>query len=413
MIPLLRRNLVWMLFALLLSTALWTVVTTSQNPDVVDVFPSIPVELRNVPPGMIVRNEPQPVSITVVAPSDVMPGLRAAKFQATIDLSRGARGLQDVPVEVLSIDNRVKVQDVQPPKLSVLLEQVKRKDVPVRAKVGGDRVPGYLTRAPKLTPDTVAVSGPETLVDQVAAAVADVSLTGVTSSINQVFRIVPQNSAGERVDRVTVSPESVLVELPVEQEMAFKAVPISVQLRGAPAAGYQVVGLRVDPTAITIEGEPRAIESLQFVETLPIDLNNASSDLSATAELALPTGVRVARAQPITVRAFVAPVEGSKVVDIAPTLQNVGPGLRASVNPATVRLTVNGPMPVLSSLGPREVRLVVDAAGLSAGTHRLAPRIEAPSPIRLQASQPEQVDLTLAADPTPTPQPTPVRTVTP
>jgi YbbR domain-containing protein len=413
MILFLQRNLVWMLFALVLSATLWTVVTTSQNPDVIDVFPSIAVELRNVPPGMIVRNEPQPVSITVVAPADVMPGLRAAKFQATLDLSRGARGLQDVPVEVHSIDSRVKVQDVQPQKLSVLLEQVKRKDVPARAKVGGDKVAGYLTRAPKLTPDTVSISGPESLVDQVSAAVADVSLTGVTSSISQVFKVVPLNAAGERVDRVTVSPESVLVELAVDQELAFKAVPVSVQLRGAPATGYQVVGLRVDPASITIEGEPRSIESIRFLETQAVDLNNAAGDLSATAELDLPTGVRVARPQPITVRVFVAPVDGSKVVEIAPTIQSVATGLRATVNPATVRLTVAGPMPVLSSLGPRELRVVVDATGLNAGAYRLAPRIEVPSTVRLQANQPEQVDVTLVPDATVTPSPTPVRTPTP
>src|SRR5207248_3112465 len=100
------------------------------------------------------------------------------------------------------------------------------------------------------------------------------------------------------------------------------------------------------------------------------DLNNAAGDVQVNVELDLPAGVRVARPQEIVVRIFVAPIEGIKVVDVAPTVQNVGEVVRSWVaNPATVRLTVTGPMPVLSSLGPRELRVVVDATGLQPGTH--------------------------------------------
>jgi YbbR domain-containing protein len=407
----LQRNLVWMLLSLILSATLWTVVTTAQNPDVVDVFPNIPVELRNLPPGMTVRTDPPAVRLTVVAPADVMPTLRAAKFQATADLSRGAPGLQDVPVEVHSIDGRVRVDDVSPPRVSILLERVGRKDVAVKMRQTGTQPAGYRLGAPKMTPDTVAISGPQTIVEQVVAAAAEVNVGGVTSSISQVYRIVPQNANGERVERVTVSPENVLVDLSVEQERVVKSVPISVEPRGAPMAGYQVVGIRVDPAAITIEGDARATESLQFAPTQPVDLNNAAGDVQLNVDLDLPAGVRVARAQQIVVRIFVAPIEGTKVVDVAPDVQNVG-GMNWSANPATVRLTVTGPMPVLSSLGPRELRVVVDATGLRPGTQQVRPRVEHPTLVRA-SSQPDQIQLTLTAPPTPTAAPTAAPTRTP
>jgi YbbR domain-containing protein len=407
----LQRNLVWMLLSLVLSATLWTVVTTAQNPDVVDVFPNIPVELRNLPPGMTVRNEPQPVRLTVVAPADVMPTLRAAKFQATADLSRGAPGLQDVPVEVHSIDGRVRVDDVSPARVAILLERVGRKDVPVKMRQTGTQPAGYRLGTPKMTPDMVTISGPQSVVEQAVAAAAEVNLAGVNSSISQVYRVVAQNANGERIERVTVSPENVLLDLPVEQERVVKSVPISVEPRGAPAAGYQVVGIRVDPAAITIEGDARAAEALQFAPTQPVDLNNAAGDVQVNVELDLPAGVRVARPQQIVVRVFVAPIEGSKVVDVAPTIQNVNPEVRWSANPATVRVTVTGPMPILSSLGPRELRVVVDATGLRPGTQEVRPRIEYPSLVRLASAQPDQIQLTLIAQPTPTPAPT--RTATP
>jgi YbbR domain-containing protein len=251
------------------------------------------------------------------------------------------------------------------------------------------------------------------VVDQVVAAAAEVNLAGVTSSISQVYRVVAQNANGERVERVTVSPENVLVDLPVEQERVVKSVPISVEPRGAAAAGYQVVGIRVDPPAVTIEGDARTTDALQFVSTQPVDLNNASGDIQINADLDLPTGVRIAREQQIVVRVFVAPIEGTKVVDVAPTVQNYPIGVTWVANPATVRVTVTGPMPILSSLGPRDLRVVVDATGLRPGVQDVRPRIETPNLIRYASSQPDQIQLTLIAQPTSTPSPAPTRTPTP
>jgi YbbR domain-containing protein len=402
----LQRNLVWMLLALGLSTALWTVVTTSENPDVVDVFQAVPVEMRNVPDKLSVTNEVQSVNIVVSAPRDAWPELRPAKFQAAVDLGRVGPGLQELPIDVKSIDARAKVVDVTPGKAIVRLEQLKRKDVPVRVLVRGELPPGYRAQAARTQPETIAVNGPASAVDQVVAAVAEVNMAGLTGSINQVYRVVPQSSTGERIDRVSIDRENVVVEIAVDQDQAFKAVPISAQVQGSPAQGYQVVGIRVDPTAITIQGEPRTIDGISFVSTQPVDLNNAAGDISANTDLQLAPGVRAVRDQAIIVRVFVAPVEGSKVLEIAPTVANVGGNMQATVNPASVRLTVAGPMPVLTGLGPRDAKVTVDAAGLTQGSHRLVPKVDVPSPIRVQLAQPDQVEVRLVA-PTPTPPPKP------
>lgn len=409
MLIFLRRNLAWMLLALALSMSLWTVVTTQQNPDVVDVFQAIPVELRNVPQNLTVRNEVQPVRLVVAASRDVWQDLRPAKFQASVDLSRVGPGLQEIPIEVQSIDPRVQIEDVTPSKAVIHLEPIRRREVPARVRVSGDPPAGYTAGSPRLTPELIAVTGPQSLVEQVVAVTADVSLAGVTTSINGVYRVVPQNANGETVERISVVPENVLVEVPIEQVRAFKTVPVTPQITGAPAPGYQLVGVQVDPTAITIAGEPRTIESIDFVQTQPVDLQSATGDVSRNAEMQLPSGVTLARPQQIVVRAFISTVEGSKTIEIAPTVTGISSGLRASVGSPAVRVTISGPMPVLTSLDPRDVKLVVDASGLTVGTHSLQPRIEVPSSVRVQQLDPTSVDLRLVALPTPTP----VATATP
>jgi hypothetical protein len=78
-----------------------------------------------------------------------------------------------------------------------------------------------------------------------------------------------------------------------------------------------------------------------------------------------------------------------------------------------VRLTLEGPMPQLNALAPADVRITVNAAGLTAGTHRLQPRIVLPELVRLQRSEPELVEVRLHPVDTPTPAPTPQTTRTP
>lgn len=392
-----------MLLAFGLSLSLWTIVTTQQNPDIVDVFQAIEVELHNLPAGLTVRNDVQTVRLIVAAPRDVWPDLRPAKFQASVDLSRVGPGVQELPVEVHSIDTRVLVREVSPQKAIVQLESIRKKEVTVRAKIQGEVPPGYIARTPKITPDLITVTGPQSLVEQVVDGTVEISLTGFRNTLNQVYKVAPLNSSGDRVDRVKFTPENVVVEVPIEQERAFKNVPIAPQISGALANGYQVIGIRVEPNALTIEGEPRAIESLNVVQTMPIDLNNAAGDISLNAELNLPSGTRLARTQPVFVRILVAAVDGNKVLDIAATIQNVGDGRRATSSPAIIRLTISGPMPVLSALAARDVRLIVDAAGLAPGIHALRPRIEVPSLVRVQSLDPEQVNVQITSDPTPIP----------
>ncbi|HEV8635824.1 MAG TPA: CdaR family protein [Chloroflexota bacterium] len=416
MLIFLQRNLAWMLLAIALATALWIVVTTQQNPDVVDVFQAIQVETRNKPEDLVLRNEVPTVQVTVAAPRDVMQDLRPAKFQATIDLSRLGPGLQQVPIRVQTVDPRARIEEINPQQVLVHLEKVEHKSVPTRAKLTAELPTGYRHGAAKVTPENVVATGPESLVGQVVAVVAEVDLTGLTASVSQTYRASPQNANGERIDRISLSSENLLVELRIDQEKMVKTVPIAPQITGAVAPGYQPVGFRAEPTAITVEGDPAAVEALGYAPTRPVDLKNATGDVSVNAELQLPPGVRLTVPQPIVVRVFVSPVEGSKAVEIAPTIQGLGAGLRATVSPPAVRLTVKGPMPVLTALGPSEAKVVVDAAGLTPGVHQLPPRVEVPALVRLQSVDPERVELrivavepTATAVPPPSPTPSPTR----
>jgi YbbR domain-containing protein len=413
MLIFLQRNLAWMLLAAALATSLWVVVTTAQNPDVSQVFQSIQVNAENRPPDLVLRTEIPTVALTVAAPRDAWQELRPANFRATVDLSGLGPGLQEVPVAVRTVDPRARIEEVSPVRVPVHLEPEVRREVPVRANVIGTLPSGYERQAPRLTPDVVVVRGPRSLVEQVVAVVADVDITGVTASISQPYRVVPQNANSERIDRLSLSSENVLVDVRVDRLRANKTVPVAPQSDGAVAPGYQVAGLRAAPSSVTVEGLPETVDRLDVVPTQPLELHNATGDVQGNVSLLLPEGVRLIRGSDVAVTVFVSPIQGSKVIEVAPTLEQPPATMRASTSPPSVRLTLEGPMPQLNALAPADVRITVNAAGLTAGTHRLQPRIVLPELVRLQRSEPELVEVRLQSVDTPTPAPTPQTTRTP
>ncbi len=396
MLTFLRRNLAWMLLALMLSTGLWLVVTIDQNPTESNWFTSIPVEVVNVPTGLAVRDAVDPVRVRVSAPRDVWTGrgLAAEKLKAVVDASTAGPGISELPVVVTSADSRAKVEEVEPAKAVLRLEPIKKRDVPVRVRTTGSVPLGYEAGAPKVTPAEVTVTGPQGLVEQVSQVTVEVSLDGVRSSVSQAYQVTLQTDSGAPVERVAVNPERVLVEIPVVQQLGYKTVPIVPVVKGTVAFGYQIVGVMPDPQTTTVAGDPRVLADLSYISTQPVDVSGATGDVAVSVEPALPTGVALARSQSLFVRVLVSPIESSKTIEVAPQIKGAGDH-QVTLAPGAVQVTISGPMPVLTRLRPQDIQVVVDATGLVGGPYNVKPTVTVPSLLRLVGVQPAELSVTV------------------
>ena len=80
----------------------------------------------------------------------------------------------------------------------------------------------------------------------------------------------------------------------------------------------------------------------------------------------------------------------------------------AQLSPLTVDVIISGPLPLLETLSPQDVRVVVDVDGLSLGTHQLTPLVEILfADITVESILPETIEVTLdeLSAVTPTAQP--------
>ncbi|MCL5962088.1 MAG: CdaR family protein [Chloroflexi bacterium] len=387
----LRRNIVWMLFSLAFSIALWTIVTNQQARWETDYFQNVAVKVRGEPEGLVARDALSSVRVKVTAPSDVWKRLTSGSFQVYVDASRVGPGVEDVPVQVESLEPRARVEEVQPAKVTLRLERIATKEVPTKINLIGTVPFGYNAKTPQVSPHTVNVSGPQSQVEQVASAVVDFRLDGIRSSVNQPFKPVLQSEDGTEIKSVSVRPESVIVEMVVDRDLSYKTVPVTPKVVGTVAMGYQIVGIMVEPTTVTVVGDPNELNSLTYASTRQLDVSGAKGDLTATVEPELPNGVSLARRQSFIVRVYVGAVESSEIIRVAPSIKGDEIGHQSSVSPPFVDVVVSGPMPVLSTLKPQDIKITADVTGLLTGAHSISPTVTIPSGLRLNSIRPEQV----------------------
>jgi len=387
-------------FSLVIGVVLWIIVTDVENPTRVDTFPAqIPVEAVNVDADLAVANSSLPtVQVRVSASEDAWDELSVTNFRAFVNLNGLDAREQVVPVSVeVSGINRVRVVDTIPGRIQVNLEPLETRQVPVTTRVVGVPPRGYEPGSVQPDRTTVEVAGPQSLVSRVSAAVATVNVTGLTVGLEQNVSLVPTVEGGGEIRGVTVRPETVRVAVQVIQSQLTRTLPVTPEVTGQPAAGYRVSGVKVTPTTVTVEGRIDVLQALDALTLPGVDVGGQTSDVKTTVRPNPPEGVSIVPAgTTVAVEVTITPVVGSIALTLAPEVTNVRQGLLARVNPGSVSVIIDGPLPRLNALPSGGVRATVDASNLGAGTYDLRVNVVVPDGVFVRQVQPVSVSVTLA-----------------
>jgi YbbR domain-containing protein len=391
-------NLGLLLLALSLSVITWIMANYTQNPDRTDYFSApIPVELSKVPEGMLVLNaSPSQVTLRIRAPKDSWASLRPASFQATADLSKAEPGLHDVEVAVECADRRVRILEKVPDRVSVRLEAIVSRSVPVRVISLDEAPPGYVLEAPKPNPVTVTVSGASSLVNQVAEAFIGLRIEGSKVSFTKLYLPVLLDVQGKEVKGLDFTPTMVQVQVTIKQLENYKTVSVKAVLTGTVAPGYWMSNVIVEPSTVTFGGDAKELESFGYVETAPVDVTGAISDVIRTVNIYVPPGTAlVGKPRPeVFVKVSVEPVPGGQTVRRPLVVNNLAKGLTITYTVTTVDITLAGPIATMLKLQATDVTPVLDATGLLTGTYELLVQVSAlPKGLTVTAIIPNKVSV--------------------
>jgi YbbR domain-containing protein len=410
-------NLGTLFIALLLAVLVWVVASNEEDPLEERAFTQpVTVELRAPAPGLILTSvSVTRTTVTLSAPRSVWETLTESQIHVRADLSGLTAGTQEVAL-VWAVDTpATRVIQLDPATISVTLEERATRTRAVRVDITGEPALGYEMGDVTLSANTVDVSGPASAVDRVSEVVANVSVAGLKSDFNSDVVLKPVDASGKIVLGVTLDPTNTQVLLPITQKLGFRDVAVKVVITGQVASGYRITNFTASPPIVTVSSsDPQKVSELPgFVETQPVDINNASDDFSGAVALNLPEGVTLVGLDSVLVQVNIAAIESSLTLPLTLQVQGLDVGLTATVSPDTVDVLITGPLPVLGQLTPTDVRAVLDLTGLEPGTYSLAPQvILLPQRLRAESVSPELVEVTISVSGSPTPTASPTFTPT-
>lgn len=408
----LRENLGSPVLALVMAVMVWASAVNAADPAQERLFPApIDIDISALSSDLVIVGQVATQGqVTVRAPRSVWDQLTSQDIHLEADLGNLGAGQHQVTL-TSRVDLRpARVTSVEPRNLVLTLELVAARNVPVQVRTLGTPAVGYQVETPTVTPDQATVIGPASAVLQVAQVLAEINLTGQRQDLTQTVRLLPVDPSGQSVAGVRVDPETASVVAPVEQMGGYRDVAVKVVIEGQVEPGYWVTRITVSPPILTVySADAEAVVILPgFVETEPLVLTGASSDIEVRLGLDLPEGVSPVGEQTVLVQVGVAAIESSLTITRSLDIQGLGHGLYATPSPDTVSVILTGPLPVLERLSLEDVRVILDLLDLGIGTHQVTPQvIVLPSGVTAQAVLPATVEVTITTRPPAAVTPTP------
>jgi len=412
------RNLSTLLLAFILSLIVWGSAVTAADPNQERVY-QIPVEVIGQNTSMeIIGSVPNELLITLYAPRSILDDIQAGDantLQAWIDLTGINPGTHDFPIQYqMPTEFRpVRVVNVTPNFVTLSLELLIARTLPIETEILGEPALGYQTGSIEWSHQEVVISGRSSFVERVSSVSVSLDISGANESIQRTLNLIPRDSDGNLVPGVTLLPDEISFSQEVTLRGGYRNMVVKVMTTGQVADGYRQTNITVSPPNVMIfSADPTLIDQLPgFIETQFLDLTGVADDVETVLALNLPEGISVIGDPNVLVQVGVAAIEDS--IRITRNVEVIGilPGLNATVSPETVEVIIFGPIPELDSLTEVDVRVVIDLSELETGVYRLKPDvIILPDQIRLQAISPETIEVTITEaemTPTPTSAPTP------
>ncbi len=229
-----KNKMVPKLVSILLAVILWAYISSTKSGDI--KF-KIPVSFRNLDNGLVVSKISQSnVIIKIYGKTEELKNTQVKNIRAFIDLRRAEAGkYRSYRVEYTKneVPEGIDV-DLNPEEVKVLVEKKVTKNIRIIPKYSGNAAQGYLIGKIKVVPDTVQVTGPESLLSDIAyIPTREISIDDRTETVREVVGL----EAVEK-DDLNYSLSKVRVVIPVISYSQIKTVEMPVELKN-PGKGYR------------------------------------------------------------------------------------------------------------------------------------------------------------------------------
>ncbi len=302
----LTRNWGLKIASFLSAALLWLVVTNINDPVISYRVADVPVTIKNA--NLITdRGQVYEVldgtdvidAVTVYAPRSIIDALEKSNIVAEADIS-DLTSVDTVPIKLSTNKYNDKLDSIRGTIDSVKLniEEKQIRSLPIRSVATGEVREGYMVGDVTTDQNLVQISGPQSVISQVAKAQAEVDVSGFTNNIWADSDIRFYDDDGNEIKTANIQRSISKVRVSVEI-LLLKELPVTCEVTGIPEDGYQYTGeVTFSKETVTVAARSQLLEHVEAIE-IPagvLDVTDASEDVTTLVDLKeyLPDGVELA-----------------------------------------------------------------------------------------------------------------------
>jgi len=292
-----KQKVIVQLVCLLLSIGLWIYVTNIENPIKSYELGRVPVEIKNVDSlkdvGLaLAPNQEFYVNLKIEGNSQDLFRVDKSDFNISVDLSEFVlkNGENKIAVNIESVPNTVKIKNSNGLAITVNTEAYATKEVPVKSKINVMSKSSYYVATPVFSPETIVVSGAESLVNSVTKVVAEGEESNAVKTIIKDYIVIPVDEDDNEIKGVQLSQKWAEATIQINQG---KTVTIKINTTGILGKGLKLKSISSTITEIGITGSEAVLNSISEIETETINLSEITDSTNIDVALGIPDGILI------------------------------------------------------------------------------------------------------------------------
>ncbi len=314
---------------------------------------------------LVTDKDVQDVTLTLMVKRSLVSQLTKDTVHVSVDLRDIRNSGEYQKVYTISYDN-VDEDDVlvtrrEPEYMVIKIDRLDvNPEVVVRGVFDGTVAEGYMREPIIYSPETIEVSGPESVISQIAYAKVVIDRVDLTRTVSGVVEFVLVDSDGKVIESsdITTSVNEIQYTIPI---VKVKDVALTVNLLEGGGATENDAVVRIEPATISISGDAELLSGINQLQLGTIDLASFAQSTTETFAIVLPNGVNnLSGEREATVNISIKGLATKRVITTNIIFINVSEGYKPRSVTQYKEVLIRGPKEIVDLIDKDNIRIIGD-----------------------------------------------------
>lgn len=315
--------------------------------------------------------------------------------EANLSGVRPGENVVNISVSIKEQTGGVRIINVEPSQIVVNIDEIVTENLEISVEPLGNLPEGYTLGNIRVIDNYVRVTAPKTAIDQIVEVVVYPVISDKTETfmINSPIIFLDKNQ--NEIQNLSSNIETADIEVPIYR---LKSVPIRPLVTGTIGQDEKITNIRVVPENVVIRGTTKTIDSISYIETEELNLQDLVGAETHEVDLKLPEGVTM-HDPGVDFKLEYEYINNVQKNITVPRenfyIKNENSDLDYTINTEfdSVNVILYGESSLLDGLTGEDIKIFTDVKGLSSGEYLLEFNIDSIEGVTLREKEPTSISI--------------------